>query len=115
LTLRLLRSERGEQNAESGLLLPTPRIQIFFNPRGVWKIRSCSSSRKCRVRSDRHYPTRRASGRCTFTKSVRAKDKRGVDLISDVLPFGLYGYKVVKDRPPREWIQSLELRRCGTY
>jgi hypothetical protein len=27
----------------------------------------------------------------------------------------VYGYKVMKDRPPREWIQSSELRRCGTY
>jgi len=29
---------------------------------------------------------------CTFTKSARAKDKRGVDLISDVLPFGRLWY-----------------------
>jgi len=27
----------------------------------------------------------------------------------------VYGYKVMKDRPPREWVQSSELRRCGTY
>jgi hypothetical protein len=29
---------------------------------------------------------------CTFTKSDRAKDHRGVDLISDVLPFGRLWY-----------------------
>jgi len=29
---------------------------------------------------------------CTFTKSARAKDKRGVDLISDALPFGRLCY-----------------------
>jgi hypothetical protein len=33
------------------------------------------------------------TAKCTHTKSARAKDHRGVDLISDVLPFGrlLYG------------------------
>jgi len=30
--------------------------------------------------------------RCTFTKSARARDKRGVDLISDALPFGRLWY-----------------------
>jgi hypothetical protein len=29
---------------------------------------------------------------CTLTKSARAKNKRGVDLISDVLPFGRLWY-----------------------
>jgi len=29
---------------------------------------------------------------CTFTKSARAKDRRGVDLISDPLPFGRLWY-----------------------
>ncbi len=32
---------------------------------------------------------------CTFTKFARAKDHRGVDLISDLLPFGRLWY----DRP----------------
>jgi hypothetical protein len=27
----------------------------------------------------------------------------------------VYGYKVMKDRPPREWIGSSELTSCGTY
>ena len=35
---------------------------------------------------------RATCSRCTFTKSVRAKIKRGVDLISDVLPFGRLWY-----------------------
>lgn len=26
----------------------------------------------------------------------------------------MYGYKVIRDRPPREWIQSSELQACGT-
>ena len=29
---------------------------------------------------------------CTFTKPARARDHRGVDLISDVLPFGALWY-----------------------
>jgi len=34
---------------------------------------------------------------CTFTKSARAGDKRGVDLISDALPFGGLWYLKVPD------------------
>ena len=34
----------------------------------------------------------RCNQRCTFTKSARARDKRGVDLISDALPFGRLWY-----------------------
>jgi hypothetical protein len=34
----------------------------------------------------------RCNQRCTFTKCARARDKRGVDLISDALPFGRLWY-----------------------
>jgi hypothetical protein len=34
----------------------------------------------------------RSPPRCTFTKSAPRRDKRGVDLISDVLPFGRLWY-----------------------
>src|SRR6266513_1339227 len=34
----------------------------------------------------------RCSTPCTFTKSARVRDHRGVDLISDALPFGRLWY-----------------------
>jgi hypothetical protein len=33
-----------------------------------------------------------STAKCTHTKSARAKDHRGVDLISEVLPFGRLWY-----------------------
>jgi hypothetical protein len=35
----------------------------------------------------------RCNQRCTFKKCARARDKRGVDLISDALPFGRLWYQ----------------------
>ena len=34
----------------------------------------------------------RCNQRCTFTKSARATNRRGFDLMSDVLPFGRLWY-----------------------
>jgi hypothetical protein len=44
--------------------------------------------------------------RCTFTKRDRAKIKRGVDLISDALPFGRLWYGEPRNRYAKFYSRS---------
>jgi hypothetical protein len=72
------------------LLLATNETGLLFLPPGSlgWSL----DRRQEKNPRGKNWRPARLRLLCTFTKSARVKNKRGFDLISDVLPFGRLWY-----------------------